>query len=86
MDSGFLRSINETFVLLGCYAAVIGSQLTTLRDNLSLSNGMDGLSRNVVKYVQEQQRFHRLICPCVGHEVIGMSGVITPPSLNLGTR
>jgi hypothetical protein len=31
---GFHRGVNETFALLGCYAAFIGSQLLTSRDNL----------------------------------------------------
>jgi hypothetical protein len=58
--SGFRCGVNEIFALVGCYAAQIGSQLPTFRDNLSvpssratvvtLEDGTDTLSRNVGNY------------------------------------
>ena len=33
--SGFCRGVNEVFALLGCYASLIGSKLSTFRKSLS---------------------------------------------------
>jgi hypothetical protein len=59
VTSGFRRSVNEIFVLLGCYTALIGSYLMTFIDNVSspsskvffsnFEDGTDRLSRNVGK-------------------------------------
>jgi hypothetical protein len=35
MISGFRRGVKEIFAILGCYAAQIGSELQTFRDNIS---------------------------------------------------
>ena len=40
----------EAFTLLGCYAASIGSQLPTLRDNLSVPSSSVEQSRRVLHY------------------------------------
>jgi hypothetical protein len=34
VSSGFRCCVNEIFVLLGCYAELLGSYLPTFRDNL----------------------------------------------------
>jgi hypothetical protein len=64
--SGFRRDVDEICALLGYYAALSGSSVTTFRDNqsvpfsrvkksfldfLTLEDGTDRLSRNVVKAI-----------------------------------
>jgi len=47
MISNFCHSINEIFVLLGLYAVLIGSQLLTFQDNLTLVTNSRSTLRNI---------------------------------------
>ena len=73
VSSGFRSGVRETFALLGCYAAYIGSCLPTFRDNLPgpssnvKLNGTDRLTRDVDMYqptlrnIPEERRSQNLL-------------------------